>query len=178
MILINCICCKFDLDVKTIFKDKYDYYSFKMVAFSGKREHLDGKNTIQYYKTCAIIACIDDKGIESCGHIFDDEKRVDNYYFFNKIDIEGKFNDIEQVLFTPNTVDQTLVTLPVDQFDFQIINEGTTKTVKMNLKNPNSDILTFGIYAMDYKSSSATFNLSNLLIMSLAVFYLYFNFNN
>jgi len=71
-----------------------------------------------------------------------------------------------------------LVTLPVDQFDFQIINEGTTKTVKMNLKNPNSDILTFGIYAMDYKSSSATFNLSNLLIMSLAVFYLYFNFNN
>ncbi|XP_055379969.1 vanin-like protein 1 [Condylostylus longicornis] len=168
------ICCEFDVDVKTFRKqDGYEYYYYRMVAFSGTRTHGNGTKTTKY-KTCAIIACTDDKNLESCGKIFSDETKQQNYYSFNKIVIDGKFSDSKDVLFTPNSVEQSFRPLPYRAFNFTVEDNDDGKLVKMELKAESADLLTFGIYVLDYKTSNAKQNLPSIFIFSVTIMILCF----
>lgn len=145
----NSFCCQFDLKWRQQAAEICSVsYKYHLAVFDGDRQYSGFGYT--KYKFCAIYACIGED-LESCGQVFDEKTNVSVGTVFEKISIEGDFPRDDKVLIMPNSLDQNLMPLTTDRFEFDIKEEKQDQKVTCSLLTEAGDLLTFGIYANYYK---------------------------
>ncbi|XP_055919868.1 vanin-like protein 1 [Eupeodes corollae] len=141
-------CCQFNLELTKISSKISDNsYKYHLAVFDGDRKYSGFGYT--KYKFCAVYACTG-KTQDSCGRIFDGNTEIQPEVVFQKILIEGDFPKADKVLIMPNSLDQSLMPLSTDRFEFDIEDDKQMHHVKYSLSTASDDLLTFGIYANYY----------------------------
>lgn len=137
-------CCNFSIDYEVPESDSTFFYRF--VAFNGYRTYSGwGEKKLVI---CAIMLC-NDETLDSCG-------RMPNYELdriqFNSIKISTTFNRFG-VLMMPNSLDMKMDPLDIEHFSYdEFVDSETTRTAKITLIEPHSDLQAFTLYGHDYEN--------------------------
>ncbi|XP_058459439.1 vanin-like protein 2 [Malaya genurostris] len=139
-------CCDFSATL-TILPDRDITHYYRFAVY-------DGVRTFQGYadahvSTCGIITCRN-TSLASCGLPMNENS---NYLEFNEIAISGKFI-ANGTLVMPNSLDDMLHSLDVDQYQFySSVNYSTNyQQVQLTLSTTVANLQTFAIYAFNHKN--------------------------
>ncbi|XP_055846176.1 vanin-like protein 1 [Episyrphus balteatus] len=144
----DAFCCQFNLKLQQ--KSPLpgtSTYKYHLAVFDGDRNYSGFGYT--KYKFCSIYACTD-TNLDSCGKVFDNKVEVSPEIVFESISIKGDFPKADKALIMPNSLDQNLMPLTTDRFEFNIKDDKQNEQVKFTLVDNADDLLTFGIYANYY----------------------------
>ncbi|XP_055845560.1 vanin-like protein 2 isoform X2 [Episyrphus balteatus] len=138
-------------------------YQYRLAVFDGDRIY-EGIKPLGW-SVCSILACINNT-IQGCALAFDEDVIVSPDLRFDHILIEANFTKTENGLIMPNSVDDSLMPLPVNSFQFNITDIGSKTNARFELLTPKDDLIQFGIYVNFFgERSSASLGLvSNTLI--------------
>lgn len=137
-------CCEFSIDFEVPKSNSTFFYRF--VAFNGYRTYSGwGEKKLII---CAIMVC-NDETLNSCG-------RMPNYDLdqitFNSIEIITSFNRFG-VLMMSNSLDMKMDPLDIDHFSYdEIVDSESSRTSKISLIKPHSDLQAFGLYGHDFEN--------------------------
>lgn len=111
------LCCEFEISGRrlTVGSGSVGYRYF-IVAFDGVRSY-DGFATGGTF-TCGLISCVNDT-LAGCGMRFGATEKVVPSVAFDVLKIQGKLRDNEDILSLPNTVNQHLMPLPTDSYEYK-----------------------------------------------------------
>ncbi|XP_055610841.1 vanin-like protein 1 [Uranotaenia lowii] len=145
------ICCNFTADYTfTNPQQGQKFYRYRLAVASGMRRFGEsaGESVV---KVCTILACTGD-ALSSCGTHFDDATNLVNTVRFNSIEIEGTFQgETFDFMLLPSTLDSSILPLEVDEFDFNIEDDGSNhQRTNLKMTKPRSDLYTFGIWGREY----------------------------
>ncbi|XP_036345148.1 vanin-like protein 1, partial [Rhagoletis pomonella] len=142
----NDLCCDFYIkrSVNPLANASTTSYYYRMAAFRGIGSFLNTEpNAVA---VCAILSCTGDH-IYTCGRIYYESVEVVPQYSFDEVRIRGNFTRGSTSLLTPTSVNQLLMPLTVDEFEWQVQEYSSNISLaKLTLLQPRSDLLTFGIY--------------------------------
>lgn len=149
--------------------------------------------------SCSILACTN-HSLESCGTRFDAQTNNSNLINFTKIKISGYFPYDDDFFILPTALDTSIMPLKLSEFaydesdtvdldgwekEFEIIRRSLNhililrkphRYISIDLIEPKADLLTFGIYGRDFRSSSYRITSSIVLIfLVLLIRYLFAN---
>ncbi|XP_037935091.1 vanin-like protein 1 [Teleopsis dalmanni] len=159
LICHNTFCCQFDVNRTLISNSQlHSSYLYRLAAFSGvntTHQRMDPSEL----SICAVIACTS-TDLYSCGYIFPEGVPVANKYYFNYINITGKFRKANRRLIMPSTVDGAMMPLPVTTFVWNEIENANSTEVSITLNSSKADLLTFGIWANYYTTAVSSHNLN------------------
>lgn len=136
----NEFCCQFSVEVTEPTEEVS--YRYRGLVFDGVRDY-DGAAT-GGIQICAITAC-DNDNVTSCG------TRISPKHSFTTIDINGTFRS-DKTIQIPSTLVNEDQLLPLDwnQFAFVSDCDKTKCSISMTLFEPQTNLITFGIYGRDF----------------------------
>lgn len=136
------------------------FFFFRIIAYQGFRRVDTVEAPIQ---TCGLVACLNDN-INSCGMINYNATIVPKFPTFKTITIEANFATNKKTVVFPSIVKYKLDTLQFANYTFT-----QDKYTKVSLNNPETKIMTFGIFA-NTNTASGLF-ISKLALMLAIVMY-------
>ncbi|XP_066144857.1 vanin-like protein 3 [Euwallacea fornicatus] len=146
----NVLCCNFNtsitLNSTSIAGNAYAYH---LVAFNGVRTYSG-----VYYggvETCGVVACLN-QSVDSCGQRFSNYSEISWPVIFNFINITGNFSQSKQRFQLPTTLLSSMRPLTTMEYNWRgVAVDEKTLTRNIELNEPQSRLLTFGIFGRDFK---------------------------
>ncbi|XP_018796951.1 PREDICTED: vanin-like protein 1 [Bactrocera latifrons] len=172
----NDLCCNFyiEMHANPLANATTVSYYYRLAAFRDMGTFLNTEP--DELAVCAIFACTGDH-LYTCGRIYEEGVPVVPRYIFDTIRISGNFTRQRPCLLSPTSVDNLLMPLPVDEFQWQLQAHSNFTLANLTLLQPRSDLLTFGIYGnyfLDdtmydhhHKDGASTLSAAMLLIFLL-----------
>ncbi|XP_036215559.2 vanin-like protein 1 isoform X2 [Bactrocera oleae] len=138
----NDLCCNFHIEMhaNTLATASTVSYYYRLAAFHDMGTFLNTEP--DELAVCAIFACTGDH-LYTCGRIYEEGVQVVPRYIFDIIRISGNFTRQRPSLLAPTSVDNLLMPLPVDEFEWQLQAHSNFTLANLTLLQPRSDLLTF-----------------------------------
>ncbi|XP_014091973.3 vanin-like protein 1 isoform X1 [Bactrocera oleae] len=178
----NDLCCNFHIEMhaNTLATASTVSYYYRLAAFHDMGTFLNTEP--DELAVCAIFACTGDH-LYTCGRIYEEGVQVVPRYIFDIIRISGNFTRQRPSLLAPTSVDNLLMPLPVDEFEWQLQAHSNFTLANLTLLQPRSDLLTFGIYGnyflndtiYDHHHQNDATTLSSTLLLILILLHLQVN---
>ncbi|XP_011189688.2 vanin-like protein 1 [Zeugodacus cucurbitae] len=173
------LCCNFHIEMHAnpLANATTVSYYYRLAAFRGMGSFLNTEP--DELAVCAIFACTGDH-LYTCGRIYEESVQVVPRYIFDVIRISGNFTRQSPCLLTPTSVDNLLMPLPVDAFEWRLQELGNFTLANVTLVQPRSDLLTFGIYGnyflddtiYDHHHKDGATSLASTLLLILLLIHL------
>ncbi|XP_031777023.1 vanin-like protein 2 [Nasonia vitripennis] len=147
------LCCDFELEMdfdKNVARGTgVDYYRYRIGVFNGTRLFA-GLFTVGI-EVCGLFFCSDDT-LASCGSRFTGNSRIVQPTTFRSVAIEREIDQNKQKFYLPMTLTPSLVSIRASKISFETSpssRDETSKNLKMKLKKPETNLMTFAIYGRD-----------------------------
>ena len=128
-------CCAFDIETASTDSSS----NYRAVVYNGLR--MFGEQVETGIRVCGLVQCSNDS-VVSCSSV------QPSNTVFTSLTIKATFDDYPQLFVMPTLMDSTL--FPFKHWTYTTDTHGQHTTVTLALNKPNTDIVSFGIYARDY----------------------------
>ncbi|XP_025993534.2 vanin-like protein 1 [Solenopsis invicta] len=135
-------CCNFKVEIIKVDSNT----KYRLAVFNGIRRYFTIEANLS---VCGIIQCSNDS-VSSCGSLQESE------VVFGNIEIEATFENYENILIMPSTLNSNL--LPLKNWTFYELTRDdyvSLKYVSMSLKNNINNLVTFGIFSRNFNTENA-----------------------
>lgn len=146
------LCCDFQLSLQLEQgQEQEQAYNYRLGVFVGRRRYEEAQYSV--VRLCGLFACRNES-VHSCGQLAEQEQEEEQHLLqFNMLRISGEFVQRSRRQLMPSTLSVALYALQATELEWsveeqeQVQEQTSTPTrVQLQLKQPHSQLLTFGIY--------------------------------
>lgn len=167
------LCCRFRVSYKKNREARQKSYRYRALAYQGDKTLIDG--VTGGVEACAIVLCTGPDQSD-CGRR--PEPSSEYLYIFSRIEIAATFSN-NQTIQMPNIImgselpgkKTEMVLLGPGHYDFQRVEDDTSRSVRMTLKDEARSVITFGIYSRDFVKSGALSFRHSIFVLIFTLFF-------